>query len=127
MQTNTINAVNAMLSDHITKDDRIPPIIIAMDVLYLVSLAAEYLKHIQHEIPNAATRLKGEILFLRMIYDNFNQPSIEIIHILKYFEQIHQKILDAVIRARSEKSYNITLPFIKKTINTAFKKYRLLP
>lgn len=124
MQSDTLNAVNAMLSDHLEKIHDFPPMIKAMDVLYLISLAAEYLKHVQNETPDVATRLKGEIVFLQAIYSNFNRPSTEIINILKYFEQIHKKLLDAVIHARSDATYTITNSFVKRTIAGAFKRFR---
>lgn len=114
MSVNSLDATHALLMDWIQKHTSNKST--AIELLYMISIAKEYLKRLKTVGPDVVTQLKPENEFLQYIYMTFRKETPEAASVRDYFSTIHERVLNTITNGEDIK-YN----YLPTTIAASYK------
>lgn len=115
MSVKSLHATHALLVDWVQQSKR-PSKETAIELLYMISIAKEYMKRLKTVGPDVVTQLKSETPFLQYIYTTFREESPESIAVRDYFSTIHERVLAAITNGE-----NIELNYLSTTLASSYK------
>lgn len=115
MSIKSLGATHALLTDWIQQSKR-PNKETAIELLYMISIAKEYMKRLKTVGPDVVAQLKSETPFLQYVYMTFREESPEAAAVRDYFSTVHERVLEAITNGE-----NIESNYLPTTLAASYK------
>lgn len=119
MSVRSLDATHALLTDWIQRLPHKSNKDAAIELLYTISIAKEYMVRLKTVGPDIVARLKPENVFLQFVYTTFDEETPEAEAVRNYLSVVHERVLNAITNGEEIKT-----DYLPTTLAASYKSVR---